>query len=372
MKKFLQFIGESFSVVAKAARSNNVFSFWFNPKTNKALVIQGSASTGPWHVTVVARNPEYFGTTKEEILKYIEKYDRNRNYQEDFEEVPEGFLNAIASQLADKSIGIENLMGEMGYFRCVMTHGVVNAHLGSLKFGSVRPTNSQLKSFVEKVSLMDSVNEIQFEGTTALFRTDFEFFIKYGRVPSRTEIGSRMAQFREEVELNEAAAMYKGWIHPRRRQIELWQAMQEPWHTQVVVKNPEKFGYSKEDLLEVMRKSKTVRFSNAEVVYGQLVRGDKDLDWDIETRLVKDGWVKVVADMRMGREREHADIYALDISKARAAMKMLEKEILSLPDVMIIVWTGSDLMQMTRTASIYSEAHYKTFVKMGRVPVTAP
>jgi len=370
MKSFLQFIKESVSDVAKAARSSNIVAFWFNPKTNKAFVVQGTASFGPWHVTLVARDPKKFGTTKDQILKYIEKYDKNRNYQEDFEETAEGFYNSITSQLTDKSIGIENLMGEMGYFRCTLMRGsVVDAHLGHLKFGSVDPTNSQLRSFVEKISLIPSVTEIRLPDVGDIFQSDFEFFSKYGRIPKRTEMGSRMAQFREEMELNESLNMYKGWVNPSRKQMEIWQTSQKPWHTQAVLKNPEKFGCTKEDLMKVIKDDQTRASSSSyEKYYENLMNGLMSVDWSIETLLVKDGWVKVTVDMRISGDGK-SDVQAIDAENARAALKMLERKIPSLPEAQIMVWTGDDMTRMSRTVAIHNEAHYKTFVKMGRIPI---
>lgn len=153
--------------------------------------------------------------------------------------------------------------------------------------------------------------------------------------------------------------------------MEVWEAVGRPWHIQAVVKNPKLFGYTKEDLINAIVNSKvrTSRSGTVEDYYNKLVNGDSSVDWDIETLLVNDGWVKITVDVSPNAD-EISDIYASDIQKARAALKMLEKKIPSLPEVQyMMVWTGDDMTRMTRAAMIQGEAHYKTFVKMGRIPV---
>lgn len=165
--------------------------------------------------------------------------------------------------------------------------------------------------------------------------------------------------------------MYKGWVHPQTNKMEVWETVGRPWHIQAVVKNPKLFGYTKEDLINAIVNSKvrTSRSGTVEDYYGKLVNGNSSVDWDIETLLVNDGWVKVTVDVSPNAD-EVSDIYASDIQKARAALKMLEKKIPSLPGVeFMMIWTGDDMTRMVRTATIQGEAHYKTFVKMGRIPV---
>lgn len=207
MKSFLQYISEGVSDLARISPSGTT-SFWFNPKTNDIFFVPGNPSSGPWHATIVAQNPRKFGTTKEEILKYMEKYDRNRRYQDDFEESVETFYKGILDREQDESNGIYNLMGEKGFFRCTFTGGEVFAQLGSIEAGvSMEATNSQWRKLAEMFSLIKAIRILEMMSvrkSVTLYASDFEFFAKYGRVPQRTEIGSRMAQFREERELSEA------------------------------------------------------------------------------------------------------------------------------------------------------------------------
>ena len=207
MKSFRQYVAEGVSELARISPSGTT-SFWFNPKTNDIFFVPGNPSSGPWHATIVAQNPRKFGTTKEEILKYMEKYDRNRRYQDDFEETAKTFYKDILDRERDISDGIFNLMGEKGFFRCTLTGGKVFAQLGSDEAGvSMNATNAQWRKLVEMFSLIKvirSLDMVSARKIVTLYASDFEFFAKYGRVPQRTEIGSRMAQFREETELSEA------------------------------------------------------------------------------------------------------------------------------------------------------------------------
>ena len=207
MKSFLQYISEGVSDLARISPSGTSM-FWFNPKTNEIFFTNGNAMSGPWHVTIVAKNPRKFGTTKEEILKYMEKFDRNRMYQDDLEESAETFYKSILDQEEDLSNGIFNLMGEKGFFRCTLTGGKVFAQLGSDEAGvGMNATTAQWRKLVEMFSLIKAIQSLEMESNqkrVTIYASDFEFFAKYGRVPQRTEIGSRMAQFREERELKEA------------------------------------------------------------------------------------------------------------------------------------------------------------------------
>lgn len=181
----------------------------------------------------------------------------------------------------------------------------------------------------------------------------------------------RFLEWVESQQLTESRKMYKGWVHPQKNKMEVWEAVARPWHIQGVVKNPELFGYTKEDLINAIVNSKvrTSRSGTVEDHYRNLVSGGASVDWDIETLLLNDGWVKVTVDLSSSADAA-TDIYAPDVQSARATLKMLERMIPSLPSVQfMIVWTGNDMMRMSRTATIQGEAHYKTFVKTGRIPV---
>lgn len=199
MKSFLQYISEGVSDLARISSSGSS-SFWFNPKTNDIVFVNGGVG-GPWHVTIVAKNPRKFGTTKEEILEYMERFDKNRMYQDDFEENAETFYKNILDQKQDLSNGIFNLMADKGFFRCVFLDGFVNASFGTDEAGiGMNATNAQWRKLVEMFSLVKAIRSLEMESnrkTVTIYASDFEFFAKYGRIPQRTEIGSRMAQFHE-------------------------------------------------------------------------------------------------------------------------------------------------------------------------------
>jgi len=207
MKPFREYISEGVSDLVRLAGSSKTIPFWFNPKTNKLIVVGISAPGGPWHATAVAKDPRKFGTTKEEILKYMEKWDREWKYYDDFEQTAESFYDDIVNQVKDISTGIQVLMGEKGFFKCTLMRNLVSGSLGEpTRRGSVQPSKSQWRDFVGMISLVPGITEINLNGFSApgqfvpLYKTDFEFFTKYGRVPQRTEVGSRMAQFREWLE----------------------------------------------------------------------------------------------------------------------------------------------------------------------------
>ncbi|MGA0866727.1 MAG: hypothetical protein ACO3QV_05360 [Candidatus Nanopelagicaceae bacterium] len=186
-------------------------------------------------------------------------------------------------------------------------------------------------------------------------------------VNSRT----RIASFREWLEfsqLDEARTIYKGWIHPGDQKSIIWQTISKPWHVQKIVTNPKEFGYTEEDLLKVLGGG---RLEWADMQdWKDLISGVRSIEYNIEGRLIDDGWVKITVDLK-----DHSgagDIYAKDLEAARAALKMLEKKVVMLPFVTTYVWTGNNPTgSFRRKVRITTPEHFKTFVKTGRLPAGA-
>ena len=304
MKPFREYISEGVSDLGRFAGSSKTIPFWFNPKTNKLIVVGISAPGGPWHATAVAKDPRKFGTTKEEILKYMEKWDREWKYYDDFGQTAESFYDDVADQVKDISYGIQILMGEKGFFKCTLMGELVSGSFGEpTRRGSVQPTKAQWRDFVEMISLVPKIMEINLSGFSApgqfvsLYRTDFEFFAKYGRVPQRTEIGSRMAQFREETDvLKEGSyptgllrADHKGWIHPEKKMFVLWSGgdLVRPFHEEHVVNNPEEYGLTKEFIEDFFSKDERMK-----VKLDSLRKGILDTNKELAQEMYNRGWIR--------------------------------------------------------------------------------
>jgi len=304
MKLFREYISEGVSDLARLAGSSKTVPFWFNPKTNKLIVVGISAPGGPWHATAVAKDPRKFGTTKEEILKYMEKWDREWHFYDDFGQTVESFYDEVANQVKDRSTGIQVLMGEKGFFKCTLMRNLVSGSLGDpTRRGSVQPTKAQWRDFVGMISLIPNITEINLNGFSApgqyvpVFKADFEFFTKYGRVPQRTEVGSRMAQLREETDvLSEGSypigllrADHKGWIHPEKKMFVLFAGSDagRPYHEEHVVIKPEEYGLTKEFIEDFFgkderMKSKLVGFR----------KGTLDTNKELAKEMFDRGWIR--------------------------------------------------------------------------------
>jgi hypothetical protein len=212
MRSFLEhlLLCENIKLVASRITGNSSFAFWFNPKTNKAFIVpRGSARNGPWHATVVAQDPSKFGLNKKRILEYMKRYDEDYTYHTDFDQTTESFYSDIVNRVKDTSDGIDILMGEMDYFRCTFSPSlaVISAQCGGMLKHVVQDV-SVWKKLVEHFSILpkDRLHAIHLIGFdrpqgdhTSLERDAFDFFLKYGKIPQRTEIGRTMAQFREEL-----------------------------------------------------------------------------------------------------------------------------------------------------------------------------
>lgn len=300
MKSFREHILEGVSDLRLLAGSSKSHSFWFNPKTDKLVLVGISSPFGPWHATSVVKDPKKFGTTKKEILNYMKKWDKEYRYYDDFGQTEETFYAEIEDKIKDISYGIEILMGEKGYFHCTVKGNLVAARLGNPSRGGVGATNSQWRKFVEKISLISKVNEIHLDGFSsygqyeALYRTDFEFFIKYGRIPKRTETGTRMAQFREERAWRSyptglLRADHKGWIHPEKKIFVLFAGNDagRPYHEEHVVNNPEEYGLTKEFIEEFFGKNERMK--------AQLFsfrKGTLDTSRELAKEMFDRGWIR--------------------------------------------------------------------------------
>ena len=205
----------------------------------------------------------------------------------------------------------------------------------------------------------------------------WKHFVRTGKIldtSKRSEIGNTMAMFRgESVELNEATrTVYKGWIHPRKRKTIVWETREKPWHVQKIVQNPKQFGYTNQDLINAVENGIHVLVVPVEEYIEQLAVGDRDVQWDIESMLLRDGWSRITVDLIDGA----SDIYVQDLKSGVEVVKILLKEIEALPLTITYIWIGKDRITRrefetkSRKVQLKIPKDYEDFVQTGKAPDT--
>jgi len=168
-------------------------------------------------------------------------------------------------------------------------------------------------------------------------------------------------------QLNESRTVYKGWIHLRKRKTIIWQTIAKPWHVQKIAQNPKQFGYTKQDLIDAVENGPQVLMVPVEDFVEQLAVGDRDVQWDIESMLFRDGWSKITVDLIDGA----SDIYARDLKSGAEIVKILLKEVEALPLTRTYIWVGKDrITRSKREAKLEIPQDYEDFVQTGKAPDT--
>ena len=168
-------------------------------------------------------------------------------------------------------------------------------------------------------------------------------------------------------QLNESRTVYKGWIHPRKRKTIVWQTIAKPWHVQKIAQNPKQFGYTNQDLINAVENGTQVLMVPVEEFIEQLAVGDRDIQYDIESMLFRDGWSKITIDLKDGA----SDIYARDLKSGAEVVKILLKEVEALPLTTTYIWIGKDRISSSqRKAKLEIPQDYEDFVQTGKAPDT--
>lgn len=356
------------AVASKTYPTNLLSKFhkgWVNIMTKKFVLWIPTSGSFPYHDTHVVINPEAYDLTAEKI--------------EDFYAGTGKKLEYLKGGVIDNDTDLTEYMFLGGWVRLSrLESGIVSLEGDD---NTALKKASQMIAPTIRWSDQAGRGPVTYEvtcyvplGETIVIRNslDWEQWLRYGRKPSGrvTSLRAGVAESFEFSQLDESRVLYKGWVHPGQGKVDVWQGVAKPWHVQEVVNDPGRFGYTREQLLKAIEKPDTKMASvksSAEVEreYNNLLSGVSSINWNIEGMMLSDGWAKVAVDMKTGS----ADIKVADAGDARATLKLLEKKVPMLPDVWIQLWHGKVITSMTRGITIETPAHYKTFVKTGRLPV---
>ena len=178
---------------------------WVNPKTGKTQIIQGHS---PYHVTMIARNPRFYGLTEKLILNHLIETYKERDSQIP-EEDAEFAMERLKSGERDIDHGVELLAMDRGWVRFV--EGEYAEISGRKKFND-RELRKILQLIDKETPLTMrtkttmglqqyrpvSKTDVKVELYGALEMNEIKNLIK-GRKKGdkQTEIGRTMAMFRE-------------------------------------------------------------------------------------------------------------------------------------------------------------------------------
>ena len=351
---------------------------WANGRKRKLVLWKPKASHDirPYHTQHLTNNPKDYGLKEEDFLKVLA-----RSYGFDPEDMETlRALDDIKSGKYDRDKDIDNFMYGQGWARIVLNDGI----------GSIEgPIKANLHSAAKLIAKKFSWSQIDFMQIGDVLKDDTEeigdeaswkTYLKTGRVPKLTKIGSTMAMFRED-NLSEAykGEMLIGWVDPKNKLI-LHPEGGRGWkfHTQVLTNKvmsaeefrkfqPNRIGVGiANDMVEFVKNGdmtekqlKHIIDKSYENIYNALKSGKSDGDWDTEMNLEKAGWVKV----RIDRKPNGRSSVLGDLDRCQAAAKVIDKKLGG--------WQGIKTDQFwvrDGGTMVADEKTWDTYVKTGRVP----
>lgn len=373
MKSFSRYIKEKY--LAESTFVN--LKGWANGRKRKLVLWKPKSSHDirPYHTQHLTNNPKDYGLKEEDFLKVLA--DSYGFDPEDMETLRA--LDSIKSGKYDRDKDIDAFMYGSGWTRIVLNDGI-----GSIESPIKANIHSSAKLIAKKFSwsqidfmqlgdvLKDNTEEIGDE-------TTWKTYLKTGRIPKLTKIGSTMAMFRED-NLSEAykGEMLIGWVNPKNKLILHPEGgRMGRFHTQVLtnIMPVEEFRKFQPDRLGVGIAKDMVKFVKSgdmteaqlkhiidksyENIYNSLKSGKSDGDYDTEENLEKAGWVKV----RIDRKQNGRSSVLGKLDRCQVASKVIDKKLGG--------WQGINTDQfwvMDGGTMVADEKTWDTYVKTGRVP----
>lgn len=192
MKTFSQYIKEKY--LAESTFVN--LKGWANGRKRKLVLWKPKSSHDirPYHTQHLSNNPKDYGLKEKDLLKVLA--DSYGFDPEDMETLRA--LDGIKSGKYDRDKDIDNFMYGQGWARIVLNDGI----------GSIEgPIKANLHSAAKLIAKKFSWSQIDFMQIGDILKDDTEeigdettwkTYLKTGKVPKLTKIGSTMAMFRED------------------------------------------------------------------------------------------------------------------------------------------------------------------------------
>ena len=365
---------------------------WVNAKTKKADV-SPMRSTDVFHVTLIAKDPERFGLTKQKIVDWFDVNGFGDDPEKEYEDLVSG-KNDVMPEIESMAMNngwvrfaVDDYGGEITAeswkdvqeaAKFILKHSgmkrIAEAFLKPPKGGTHLRVRRFGSSGVASKTLIKDTDEF----TKWAFGREADANKAVKKKVGQTDIGRTMAQFREET-LSEAADMLIGWLDPKNKlHLHAAGGRMGKFHTQILtklmpfkemrplmsprierdlVKDMGKFvkdgDMTKEQLDDIIEKS----YKN---MYDTLASGKVDGDYDLETKLESLGWVKIRIDRKSGGR---SSVLCEDLKRCVKAAQMLDRELGG--------WQGisTDQFWVADGGSLVAdEKTWEMYLKTGRVP----
>jgi len=348
---------------------------WANGQKRKLVLWKPKRNIRPFHTEHLVNNPKDYGLKEEDFLKVLA-----RSYGFDPEDIETiRALNDVKSGKYDRDRDIDNFMYGQGWARIVLNDGIGSIE-GPIKANLHSAAKLIAKKYTwEQIDFMEIGDVLKDNAESIGDEDTWKSYLKTGRVPKRTTIGSTMARFREHVDLSEAykGNMLIGWVDPKNKLI-LHPVGGRGWkfHTQVLTNKmsaeefrkfqPNRIGVGiANDMVKFVKSGdmteaqlKHIIDKSYENIYNALKSGKSDGDYDAELNLEKAGWVKI----RIDRKPNGRSSVLGDLDRCQAAAKVIDKKLGG--------WQGINTDQFwvrDGGTMVADEKTWDTYLKTGRV-----
>jgi hypothetical protein len=166
--------------------------------------------------------------------------------------------------------------------------------------------------------------------------------------------------------------VHKGWVNSKTGKMNMWQS-NSPYHIGHVASNPQKYGYTRDELIDVLKNSKiTVFIGSISDYFASLVDGSRDVSLDIENHMFDDGWIRITMEETTWKGMGLADIMGRNLREIHKGLKIMERKgyVLDvlLGNAIITLWTGQQRANLKPELRIQDTLSWREFMKTGRPP----
>tara|TARA_Y100001938_G_scaffold55551_1_gene77454 strand:- start:101 stop:2692 length:2592 start_codon:yes stop_codon:yes gene_type:complete len=188
---------------------------WIHGKKRKIILWKPKSHIRPYHTEHVVNNPKKYGMTEHDLLKIIAK---GMDGFEPEDDETKDLLQDVKVGRFDRDDQIDEYMYSQGWVRVVLNKGTSSIEAPRAYNRNILPAAKVLaKRFAwEQIEFLE-MGDILHDDVPQLISDEgsWKTYLKTGKVPKKTEIGSTMAMFREWMQFNEGKFGHTLWIDPK-------------------------------------------------------------------------------------------------------------------------------------------------------------
>ena len=363
MKSFSEYVIESNLTEESALNVKG----WVNGSKRKMVMWKAKQKIRPYHTEHLSNNPEKYGLKELDLLKVLAD---SYGFDTDDEEVTSTFAGMKSGRF-DRDKDLDGLMYKNGWVRVVFNNGI-----SSIESPVASDMHSAAKLIGKKYSwsqieYMDIGEYLTGKSESIGDEQAWNIYLKTGRVPKRTSIGSTMARFREHIELSESyrGDMLIGWIDPKGKPHIYPTGKGTTYHTQILTNIvpfeemekhiPDAVGSMLKKHNVTGEKAKKAIETHKRIQYDKMNDARVDSNRDVEHTYENMGWVK----FRIDRVNCCSSIQNKDLKRCHNAAKILDKKLGG--------WQGISTIRIypeNGRNEINDEKTWDTYIKTGRIP----